>query len=248
MLTEERYHLILQTLQEKKTIKITELCEMLNSSVSTIRRDLNTLDEMGKLNKVHGGATVKEKKFIFEEETVQTKEKCFQKEKDMIAKYAASLIEEDDFVFIDAGTTTLRMISYLPQKKAVYVTNGFMHAKHLAELGHRVFITGGQIKASTEAVVGAECIAALNNFNFTKSFLGVNGIALEGGLSTPDMQEASVKRAVVKNSLQAYALADHSKFDKITAVTFASLLELTIITDCLEDEKYQKAAKIIEVG
>ena len=110
-----------------------------------------------------------------------------------------------------------------------------------------MFIPAGEIKLATEAIVGAECVSSLQSYNFTKSFLGANGISVSGGASTPDCNEASVKTAVIQNSKTAYVLADHSKFDQITSVTFAKLNRVKLITDKLEDKKYLNATSVKEV-
>lgn len=238
MLAEERHSIIIEIVNKNKSVTINELCKILNSSISTVRRDLNALAEQGKLTKVHGGAISKNEKFTFFEENVEEKATLFTEEKAAIAKYAASLIQEGDFIFLDAGTTTEKMIDFLPKKNVTFVTNGFIHAKKLAQSGFKVYIPGGEIKLSTEAIVGAECVMTLSNYHFTKCFLGVNGISVLGGFSTPDINEAKVKSTVISTSMEAYVLADHSKFDRITSVTFAALNKASIITDKLIDEKY----------
>mgnify|MGYP002748187444 CR=1 FL=1 len=171
MLTEERFAIILETVQQKRSVRVTELCALLNASVSTVRRDINTLAEMGKLVKVHGGAiALNEGSFFAVEKDVAEKAQLFTEEKEAIARYAASLVDEDDFVYIDAGTTTEKMIDYLPQKRVMFVTNGFIHARKLAQRGFRVYIPGGELKLSTEAIIGTECILTLNNYAVTVNF------------------------------------------------------------------------------
>lgn len=145
-------------------------------------------------------------------------------------------MDDGDFIFIDAGTTTGYMIDFLPDKKITFVTNAFVHAKKLAQRGFKVYMPAGEIKLTTEAIVGAECVSSLQSYNFTKSFLGANGISLSGGITTPDRNEARVKSTVVLNSQTVYILADHSKFDQISAVTFAQLGRVKIITDKLQDK------------
>ena len=88
---------------------------------------------------------------------------------------------------------------------------------------------------------------SLQSYNFTKCLMGVNGISLTAGLSTPDKGEASVKKAAIHQSKQVYFLADHSKFDQISAITFAHLNGVPIITDRLPDQKYRSEATIREV-
>ena len=247
MLTEERYGKILNLINQYKTVTVARLTKELNVSEATIRRDLNTLASKGKILKVHGGATIIDDNFDFSEHPVETKEKLFSEEKKEIAKYAAATINNNDFVFIDAGTTTEKMIDYITETRATYVTNGFTHAKKLAKKQLKVYIIGGQLKASTEAVIGTECVDALRKFNFTKCFMGTNGISLSAGLTTPDIDEANVKSTVIKNSYVAYVLADHSKFNQISPVSFAQTDKVCIITDRVPDEKYKEKCVIKEV-
>lgn len=247
MLAEKRHAIILETVNRQKSVNLSELCQLLNTSESTIRRDLTILANMGKLVKVHGGAVSIDDSFFNEESNVEEKSKLFTNEKIAIAKYSASMIDSGDFIFIDAGTTTEKMIDYIPNKDVTFVTTGFINAKKLAQRGFKVYIPGGKIKLTTEAIVGAECVLSLKNYNFTKSFIGVNGISLTSGFSTPDVDEAKVKTAVIENSRTVYILADHSKFDKITSVTFAQLNKAQIITDRLLDKKYLFKTNIKEV-
>ena len=238
MLTEERLQIITDTVNSRSSVTIAELSRILDVSPSTVKRDLNILAEAGKITKVRGGAIALGESFSAIEKNVEEKSAIFTGEKSAIAEYAASLIENGDFVFIDAGTTTEKMIDHLPQRDVSFVTNGFIHAKKLAQRGFRVYITGGEIKASTEAIVGAECVLTLRNYNFTKCFMGTNGISITAGYTTPDVNEARVK---------SYILADHSKFDEISSATFAQLSRAEIITDALTKRKYAEYTVIKEV-
>lgn len=248
LLTEERHAIILEQVKQYKSVKLPELCELLGTSESTVRRDLAALDEKGLIKKVHGGAiSVDEHSWNLVEQDVEEKSKIFNEEKTAIGKYAASLVDEGDFVYIDAGTTTEKMIDFLPEGNVTYVTNGFTHAKKLAKRGFKVYVPAGEIKRTTEAIIGAECVTSLQSYNFTKSFIGANGISKSRGITTPERNEAIVKMTAVENSKTAYVLADHSKFDQIAAVTFAQLSRVRIITDKLEDREYMSKADIKEV-
>ena len=245
MLTEERYSVILEMVKQNKSVKLPELCERLGASESTVRRDLTQLDEKGLLKKVHGGAiSAEDHSFSVVEQDVEAKSKLFNEEKITIARYAASLVDDGDFVFLDAGTTTGYMIDFLPEKNVTFVTNAFVHAKRLAQRGFTVYIPAGEIKLTTEAIVGAECVNSLQSYNFTKSFLGANCISLAGGVSAPDRNEASVKSTAVQNSRIAYILSDHSKFGQISAVTFAKLGRVRLITDKLSEENKKYISKV----
>lgn len=248
MLTEERYSMILEQIKRYKSVTLTELCALLEASESTVRRDLTALDEKGLIKKVHGGAISTDDRSInLVEHDVESKSKLFTAEKIAVAQYAASLVEEGDSIFIDAGTTTEKMIDFLPDKNVVFVTNAFVHAKKLAQRGFKVYIPAGEIKVTTEAIVGAECVNSLQSYNFTKCFIGANGISLTAGITTPDRNEASVKSAAIQKSHKVYILADHSKFNQIASVTFAQLGGVEIITDKLEDKKYHTKANVKEV-
>lgn len=247
MLSEERYSKILDCLNEHKTVTVSQLVDALGVSESTIRRDLIYLDSVNKIIKVHGGATVLNDNYDFTERPVEAKQKLFAVEKDAIAKYAAETIRKGDFIFIDAGTTTEKMIDYITENTATFVTNGFSHAKKLARRGFKVYLIGGEIKATTEAIVGSECVEQLRKYNFIKCYLGTNGISVENGFTTPDPEEASIKRMVADRSYMTYILADHSKFGQITPVTFCSMENACIITDKVPEEKYLKHSVIKEV-
>lgn len=247
MLTEERYKIILEFLKENGTASVNQLVGELNTSESTVRRDLSALDSMNKLTKVHGGATVLNSEYFFEEQSIKAKKKLFIKEKAEIAKYAAGTLHKGDFIFMDAGTTTEKMIDFITETDISVVTNSFTHAKKLAQRGIRVTIVGGQIKSSTEAIVGSESVLAIEKFNFTKCYLGTNGISFSGGFSTPDIDEANVKNAAFRKSYITYILADHSKFDKVSSVIFAPLTDACIITDKVVNSKYYDKCFIKEV-
>lgn len=240
MLTQERYAAILNALKEKNTVTMAELMERMEVSESTIRRDLASLDEMGKLKRVRGGASCIGKEFVLDEDDMLTKSRKNVVEKRRIAMYAASTIQDEDFVYIDAGTTTELMIDYIEASKAVFVTNGIQHARKLIQKGFKTYMTGGLVKPVTEAVVGMEGVQGMMKYNFTKSFLGANGIHPEDGFTTVDVEEAIMKKQAVENSYVAYVLADHTKFGKVTPVTFAAIREACIITDEEPGERYRE--------
>ena len=247
MLTEERHLQILNYLEEKQAVTVAELTKLLDSSESTIRRDLTILDKQKKLKKVHGGATRLEQEFVTMEYDVGTKTNLNQEEKEKIARYAASLVKKDDMVYLDAGTTTEKMIDYLTEKRATFVTNGIVHAKKLMHKGIKTIVIGGRLKETTEAVIGVEAVENLRRYNFTKCFMGANGISKEGGFTTPTSDEAVVKREAIRRSFAAYILADHTKFLRTTAFTFAQLNEACVITDRKPKQQEFKEVVIKEV-
>lgn len=247
MLTQERHNEILKLLAEKEAVTVTELSKLLNTSESTIRRDLNKLSQMGKLTKVFGGATINAQRFEAKDDTVGTRSKLNIEEKKAIGEYAAKLINNFDLVFIDAGTTTKMLVEYIENKNATYVTNAVDHGKLLMQRGFNVYILGGKLKASTECVVGADGVDNLQKFNFTKCFIGTNGIDINSGLTTPDIEEAHIKTEALKHSYTSFVLADHSKFNKVYPVTFGKTENVCIITGSLTDSKFAEKTVVKEV-
>lgn len=233
MLQGERQEQILKQLEIKRAVEVASLAREMGISESTIRRDINELHHMGKLKKVFGGAISISGGMAFGSTNVAVRAHINVEEKERIAKYAATMVQENDFVFIDAGTTTERMIPYLEKKSVTYVTNGIVHAKKLIDRGLDAYIIGGLLRPSTEAAIGTGAIESIKQYNFTKSFMGTNGVDLERGFSTPDIGEAAVKAAVMKQADKSVVLADHTKFGMISSVTFAALADACVITDRL---------------
>lgn len=246
MMTQKRYAEILRILDEKGAASVQELAQLLGTSESTIRRSLTVLHKNGKLYKVYGGATAIESAYSTYESDMKTKIDLFSQKKISIARHAAGLINRQDYVYIDAGTTTLYMIDFLDEPNATYVTNGLPHATKLAEKGYNVFILGGQIRNSTEAITGIEAGACLSHYNFTKSFFGTNGVDINIGYSTPNANEGLLKQAAMQRSKHAYILADHSKFNRVCPISFGNIGSATIITDMLLDRKFKDFTTIIE--
>ncbi len=248
MLTQERYHSILQILSERDAVTVAELSQALDTSESTIRRDLNYLDDAGKLKKVFGGATAIQSSTGVTELPFERREGEMFEEKTAIARYAATLVHDGDFVFIDAGTTTYRLIDFLTNKKATYMTNGIAHSRKLIQRGFDTHILGGKIKPFTEAVVGTTAIGEISKLNFTKAFVGTNGIDLTAGFTTPEMDEGAVKEAMVNKAYLTFILSDRSKFRKVFPVSFADITKGCIITDSVPDERFLQATVIKEVN
>lgn len=247
MLTHDRHSKILSILKEQGSVTVTALTQILDTSESTIRRDLVALADEGKLNKVHGGATALNQEFIRFEDNIEEKLTKHTDKKTQIAKYAAMQIQDDDFVFIDAGTTTLLMTTFLKNCGATFVTNGIDHAKQLAKNGCKVFVLGGELKRSTEAIIGLVAATNLQKYSFSKAFMGTNGISEKHGFTTPDTEEAMLKAVAIEKSFVTYVLSDSSKFGKVSAVRFAALDNACIITDKCPDEKIKKCTVVKEV-
>lgn len=149
--------------------------QLFDASESTIRRDLNDMAAKKLLTKVHGGAialTPNQNPYtISYDSAVLERENINRNEKVLIAQYAASLINNKEMIYLDAGTSTGFIIDNIsPDSNIIIVTNGIMHAKRLATKGFNVYLPGGLYKATTEAMVGEEAVINLTKYHFTKGF------------------------------------------------------------------------------
>ena len=169
-------------------------------------------------------------------------------QKRSIAQAAADLIRAEDFIYIDAGTTTLAMVRALsgPALEAHYVTNGIAHARLLAQKSCHVCVPGGLLRPRTEAIIGAAAITALQQFNFTKAFIGANGVALNVGFTTPDPEEAAVKAVAVRRARETWYLVDDSKFGRVYPAVIGEIYSGAILTNRCPDPKYRQLTLVKE--
>ncbi|KIL49692.1 DeoR/GlpR family DNA-binding transcription regulator [Jeotgalibacillus soli] len=245
MLTDERYGLILERVKQQDIVKIQELVEVTGSSESTIRRDLTELEKKKYIKRVHGGAKLLKGKL--QELSVSEKTSKSLQEKQRIAQYASSQVEEGDCIFIDAGTTTQHMIPFLPEKEIVVVTNGLMHVKALLERGFKTYLIGGFVKPKTNAMIGRGALESMRDYRFDKAFMGTNGVHSEFGYTTPDPEEAQVKELAISLSRETFVLADDSKVGEIAFAKFGDIKEAALITNELEAEtasRYTKQTRV----
>lgn len=245
MLAEQRAETILHELTELRTVSVSHLCRLTGASEATIRRDLNTLAHQGKLSKVHGGATLPEVEEVYGKAPESSRLHIV--EKDRIAKYAASLIGNDDVVYLDAGSTVMQMVEYLQNSRALFMTNSIECACRLTWYNLQTRVLGGTLNPGAVNLVGAEALASLGRYNFTKAFLGIDGVTVKQGFTAADPEAAAVKALAVSQSQQVYVLADSSKFGQVTAAAVVPLGAARIITDRLYDPEYREHTVITEV-
>lgn len=248
LLAEERFAMILDLLAQKRSATVLELCDALDASESTIRRDLTQLDRQGLLKKVHGGATLVGRTVLADEPPMAAREEQSVEEKRLIARAAAAMITEKDFIFLDAGSTTLALAAALegPALQAAYVTNGIAHARMLVQKGCRTYLPGGQVRPITEAITGPETLAALQHYNFTKAFMGANGVSPAEGFTTPDPEEASIKTAALQRARERWFLVDNTKFDMVYSAVIGDIGCGAILTNHCPDPRYAQLTFVKE--
>lgn len=245
MLAEDRLDAIVSMVQKAGSVTVPQLADALGVTPSTIRRDLQTLDRAHRIAKVHGGATSLERAHVTRDLTLGERSDLHSDDKERICAYAAALVEPESFVYIDSGSTTLRLIEHLPRLEGVvYVTDSVAHAQRLMLRGLRTVVLGGELKPETAAVVGPDALASLDRYNFSCGFWGSNGITIEQGLTTPDIEEAQVKRMSMRHTAKRYVISDASKFGMVAPVKFAEFPDATIITSGEIPPEYRTAKNI----
>jgi DeoR family fructose operon transcriptional repressor len=244
MFAEERHDKIMNMLNEDGHVKVTDISKFLNVSEATIRRDLQDMEEKKLLKRTHGGA-IKLDITNFEPTFLDKKNKKHD-EKVAIAKYAAKLINDDDTIILDSGTTTLEIAKKITAKNITVITNSIDIAAELSNKENlQLIVTGGSLRFSTRAMVGNTTVNVFKEFKVNKAFIGANGVSLEDGITTPNYIEAQTKRAMMKASNKVIVVADSSKFQDICFSVICQAAEVdSIITsgDISEEvvDKYKK--------
>ena len=234
MYAEERQEAIASLVLARGRASVTELAQAYDVTTETVRRDLATLDKAGVLRRVHGGA-VPVRALHLVEAGVGERETTRAEHKDAIAAAAADLLPQGGAtILLDAGTTTARVAAHLPtDRELVVVTNSVPVAARLAAVPSvSLQLLGGRVRGITQAAVGEQTLRVLDSLRVDMAFIGTNGISVRHGLSTPDSDEAAVKRAMVNSANYVVVVADSSKIGREDFVSFAPLSRVdTLITD-----------------
>lgn len=230
MIPFERRRQMLQAFDNSEIVTLEELKKILDGiSESTIRRDLKVLAREGEIVLLHGGAA---RKMSGSYETpVGSRNILNIKEKNTIARFAAELVSDGEVIYLDAGSTVLRMVKYLKNKDITIVSTNALIAQELDGGRAKCILIGGELLLSTASLVGPMTDSELENMYFDKSFIGVSGFSLEAGVNTPDPREAKKKQIVKRNSKETYVLADSSKSGKSTLCKALELKDVTIICE-----------------
>jgi DeoR family fructose operon transcriptional repressor len=231
MYAEERQQAIARLVTERGRMSVNQLSREYAVTTETVRRDLSTLERLGLVRRVHGGV-VPPSSLSLIESGIRERDQVNIERKERIARVAlAQLPGARGTILLDAGSTTVRLATLLPGDHPLTVfTHAVPIAGRLAGLRHiDLRLLPGRVRRTTQAAVGADTVAALSNLRVDVSFVGTNGITAEHGLTTPDADEAAVKRALVESGSRVVVLADSSKFGIETAIRFASPAEVDVL-------------------
>ena len=231
----QRKQKIIDLLSAKSFYRINELTEVLGTSISTIRRELNTLEAEGIVKRSHGGVT-----FLGEKKALPIfldRQATMAKEKAAIGKQAAKLVEDGDSVIIDGGTTPYQVALNLQNKNIQVVTNSLPVANLFAN-SHTVQLisTGGTLYPATGVYLGPYANNTLKNIRTQKAFIGVAGITTEG-LYNSNALVVETERAIIQAAAHVYVVADQTKFGRQDLACLCDFSSIAgIITTCIPDE------------
>ncbi|WP_265447904.1 DeoR/GlpR family DNA-binding transcription regulator [Flexivirga meconopsidis] len=242
MLARQRQELIAQAVQDHGGVRVSELVAELGVSDMTIRRDIEALAHKGLVRKVHGGATQADRSA--DEPGFTAKSEMNPVQKSEIARTTASLISPGSSVAVSAGTTAYAVAQELrPIKRLTVVTNSPRVAELLydPEDHDRLVVLTGGVRTPSDALAGPVANQMLADVHVDTLILGVHGIDLEAGLTTPNLQEAQTNRALIKSAKRIVVVADHSKWGIIGLSTIATLDKVdTLVTDAELDERARR--------
>lgn len=231
MLAAERHAVILDQLAQLRTVRVSDLVELLGVSDMTIRRDLDRLHHQGQLEKVHGGATAHQDPST-SEPGFEAKSSLALAQKEAIGERAAALVKPGSSVAISAGTTTHVLARHLVNIPSLtVVTNSVMAAEVLYRGGNRdltVLLTGG-LRTPSDALVGPIAITALRSLHLDTVFMGVHGMDSRAGYTTPNLMESETNQAMASSSRRLVVLADSSKWGVLGLSTICPLEDADVV-------------------
>ncbi|MET9433336.1 DeoR/GlpR family DNA-binding transcription regulator [Streptomyces sp. NPDC006551] len=243
LLAEQRRALILDEVRRRGGVRVNELTRRLNVSDMTVRRDLDALARQGVVEKVHGGA-VPVVEASTHEPGFEAKSVLESGAKDEIARTAARMVPPGAAIALSGGTTTFALAGHLLDVRDLTVVTNSVRVADVFHAAHRAGSTGearpgaatvvltGGVRTPSDALVGPVADQAIRSLHFDVLFLGVHGISVEAGLSTPNLAEAETNRLLMRSARRVVVVADHTKWGTVGLSSFAGLDEVdTLVTD-----------------
>ncbi|MEV6162732.1 DeoR/GlpR family DNA-binding transcription regulator [Streptomyces sp. NPDC052052] len=256
LLAEQRRALILDEVRRRGGVRVNELTRKLGVSDMTVRRDLDALARQGVIEKVHGGA-VPVVEASTHEPGFEIKSALELTAKEDIARAAAVMVAPGSAIALSGGTTTYALAQHLLDVPDLTVVTNSVRVADVFHSGQpspaaggtragaaTVVLTGG-VRTPSDSLVGPVADQAIASLHFDVLFLGVHGISVEAGLSTPNLAEAETNRRFVQSARRVVVVADHTKWGKVGLSSFATLEQVdTFVTDAgLSDATHQEIAE-----
>ncbi len=231
MYAEERQQAMAQLIGQEGRLSVVQLAGTFEVTTETVRRDLSSLERIGLVRRVHGGAVPSSSLTVIES-ALGERDQANTSAKDAIAVAAlGQLPPPASVVVLDAGSTTARLAAVLPREHRLsVVTHAVPVAARLAGQPHiELHLLPGRVRPTTHAAVGPDTVAALAELRADVAFVATNGLSADFGLTTPDRDEAATKRAIVACARRTVVLADSSKIGVETPVRFSTLRDVDVL-------------------
>lgn len=213
-----------QLLIENPNVQLEDLADKFQVSEITIRRDFVYLEKKALIQRHYGGFRI-----LKNQQGSELIEHC----KDAIARYAASLVENNDILFINTSSTAIKMLSYIHKKNVIVITNNANAINIEFTSGISVYLTGGELRHPKAALVGDFAMRNIQNMRASKCFIGCSGISCEMGMTTKNANEVNINRVMLENTTGVkYVLADHTKLGVVSSFVSCTVDQISeIITD-----------------
>lgn len=240
----ERHSEIMRLLNEHGCIVISDACELLKCSDQTIRRDLQELEEQGKLKRVHGGAYIPDPDYRFA--PVQLRARLIVEEKSRMAQLAADrYISAGDTIMLDASTTcdALARLILASGNGMTVITNSFATtSEYLSSQSDAVLIlAGGRFRKHTASVEGPDAVSSISSYIADKAFISCSAISRDFGMLDNHEYQRDVRLAMLSHARERYLLVDHTKFDDRANVVIDDFSKINgVITDYEPDDDWKK--------
>jgi DeoR/GlpR family transcriptional regulator of sugar metabolism len=242
----ERHRRIEGILRERRVVRVSTLSEQIGVSEVTIRRDLEALERRGVLERTHGGAVLTQR--MRAEPAYVEAISSNPEAKRRIAQAAADLVDAGDTLYLNGGTTTLQVFRHLRAPGLKVITNHVGIAVESAEHDLDLLLVGGHYRAPSNSVVGPFATEALRRTHATRAYVGVEGVSVTSGLTSPVAAEAEIARVMIEQARgRVVVVADHSKIGTVADFVIAPLEAVdTLVVDDAVDEEYRD--RLVEAG
>ena len=238
----ERRKLISELVHSQGVVKVAELRDRLGVSEITIRRDLESLEQEGVLERTHGGAIYSQRMRV--EPLYTDKDRLYRLEKEAIGRAAAALVQDGDTLLINSGSTTFQVIRHLclaGKQNLKIITSNMSAAGQMRDCDLELIFIGGSFRWPSNSLVGPLAVMTLEQVNANKTFIGVDGVSARYGLTTPIVQEAEIARLMIERAHgPVIVVADHSKLGVVADFVTAPVDKVDVlVTDEGFDEEYR---------
>jgi len=237
VLSEERRREIVELLQTEGRVLVRELSKRFRTSLITIRKDLEYLHHEGVLERTHGGA-LPLRVGVLHDRSLQEKERLHRQEKIRIAAAAGRMIRQGQVIILDSGTTTTAIARVCRHfRKLTVITNATNIAAELADTTVEVILVGGMLRKNSFSLVGPLAEESLKKLSADLLFLGVDGFDVRYGLTTPNLLEARVNRAMAEAARRIVVVCDSSKFGRRS---LSLIMPTSAVHETITDRKIPK--------